>query len=108
VSRVARRHLVGDEYAGAVKAGPPGRKSVTEPAGCAEDNSGEADRLLPEVDQAVSILATQYAYLQGFLTGATGLEPATSGVTGRRSTNVFAARALWRQHANVASADNST
>ena len=43
----------------------------------------EADRLLPEGHQAVTTPATQYAVLQGFLTGATGLEPATSGVTGR-------------------------
>ncbi len=42
----------------------------------------EADRLLPEGHQAVTTPATQYAVLQGFLTGATGLEPATSGVTG--------------------------
>ncbi len=46
----------------------------------------EADRLLPEGHQAVTTPATQYAVLQGFLTGATGLEPATSGVTGRRSS----------------------
>ena len=32
---------------------------------------------------SVSNQATPYAYLQGFLTGATGLEPATSGVTDR-------------------------
>jgi len=38
--------------------------------------------LLPEADRAMSILATQYANLQVLLTGATGLEPATSGVTG--------------------------
>ncbi len=52
----------------------------------------EADRLLPEGHQAVTTPATQYAVLQGFLTGATGLEPATSGVTGRRSQ--LEARAL--------------
>jgi hypothetical protein len=38
--------------------------------------------LLPEVDLVVPSLATEYADLQGRLTGATGLEPATSGVTG--------------------------
>jgi hypothetical protein len=33
--------------------------------------------------------ATEHAYLQALLkTGATGLEPATSGVTGRRSNQL--------------------
>jgi len=47
----------------------------------------EADRLLPEGHQAVTTPATQYAVLQGFLTGATGLEPATSRVTDRYGRN---------------------
>jgi hypothetical protein len=37
---------------------------------------------------AVSNPATQHANLQEFSTGATGLEPATSGVTGRRSNQL--------------------
>ena len=39
-------------------------------------------RLLPGADLAVPPLATEYSDLQGLLTGATGLEPATSSVTG--------------------------
>jgi hypothetical protein len=43
-----------------------------------------AARLLPESGVPASIQTTGLAYLQGFSeTGATGLEPATSGVTGR-------------------------
>jgi hypothetical protein len=43
-----------------------------------------AARLLPESAVPASIETTELAYLQGFSeTGATGLEPATSGVTGR-------------------------
>ena len=40
-------------------------------------------RLLPETPKLEASLVTGHAYLQGFFTGATGLEPATSGVTGR-------------------------
>src|SRR2546425_3152778 len=40
-------------------------------------------------DRPVSTLATRYAHLQGLLTGATGLEPATSGVTGRYGLNRY-------------------
>ena len=43
-----------------------------------------APRLLPEIAVTVPIETTQQVDLQGKRgTGATGLEPATSGVTGR-------------------------
>jgi hypothetical protein len=45
---------------------------------------GVAARLLPKIVRCDPTQATQHAYLQrNGETGATGLEPATSGVTGR-------------------------
>jgi len=51
----------------------------------ADDGSARValfDRLLPERAITFSGKTTRSSFLQGFSTGATGLEPATSGVTG--------------------------
>jgi hypothetical protein len=48
-----------------------------------------AARLLPGIPPGLPKETTQRAYLQALRkTGATGLEPATSGVTGRRSNQL--------------------
>jgi hypothetical protein len=45
--------------------------------------SALAARWLPVIQRGAPAKTTQYVDLQGVLTGATGLDPATSGVTGR-------------------------